>query len=91
MAEKPVKLTKTMATIIAARYFPRCKLEETKGPCGERTYKAGNGYMDITISNDWFEYDGLISVCLSNSTGDGSIYIKLDPKTLEPVDQPGRK
>ena len=80
-----VKLTKTMATIIAARYFPRCKLEETKGRCGERTYKAGNGYMDITITNDWFEYDGLISVCLSNSMGDGSIYIKLDPKTMEPV------
>lgn len=91
MAEKPVKLTKTMATIIAVRYFPRPKLAETKGPCGERTYKAGNGYMDITITNDWVEYDGLISVCLSNSMGDGSIYIKLDPKTLEPVDQPGRK
>ena len=47
--------------------------------------------MDITISNDWFEYDGLISVCLSNSTGDGSIYIKLYVYLLEPVDQPGRK
>lgn len=86
-----VKLTKTVAAIIARRYFPRCKLEETKGRCGERTYKAGNGYMDITVTNDWFEHDGLISVCLSNSMGDGSIYIKIDPETLEPVDQPGRK
>lgn len=86
-----VKLTKTVAAIIARRYFPRCKLEETKGRCGERTYKAGNGYMDITVTNDWFEHDGLISVCLSNSMGDGSIYIKLDPKTLEPVNQPGKK
>lgn len=86
-----VKLTKTVAAIIARRYFPRCKLEETKGYGGARTYKAGNGYMDITVTNDWFEHDGLISVCLSNAMGDGAIYIKLDPKTLEPVDQPGRK
>lgn len=86
-----VKLTKTVAAIIARRYFPRCKLEEIKGRCGERTYKAGNGYMDITVTNDWFEHDGLISVCLSNSMGDGSIYIKLDPETLEPVNQPGKK
>ena len=82
-----VKLTKTVAAIIARRYFPRCKLEETKGRCGERTYKAGNGYMDITVTNDWFEHDGLISVCLSNSMGDGTIFIKLDPKTMEPVEK----
>lgn len=80
-----VKLTKTVAAIIARRYFPRCKLEETKGTGGARTYKAGNGYMDITVTNDWFEHDGLISVCLSNSMGDGSIYIKIDPETMEPV------
>lgn len=86
-----VKLTKTVATIIAVRYFPRPKLEETKGRCGERTYKAGNGYMDIKIANDWFSGDGKINVRISNALGDGSIYIKIDPETLEPVNQPGKK
>lgn len=86
-----VKLTKTMATIIARRYCPRCKLEVRKGTGGAIAYKGRNKYMDIVMSNDWFEKDGLISVCLSNSMGDGSIYIKLDPKTLEPVNQPGKK
>lgn len=80
-----VKLTKTVAAIIARRYFPRCKLEETKGYGGARTYKAGNGYIDITIANDWFSGDGKINVRISNALGDGSIYIKLDPETLEPV------
>ena len=80
-----VKLTKTMATIIAARYFHSSKLVESKGASGERIYKAGNGYMDITIANDWFEGDGLFSVCLRNVRGDGTIFIKIDPKTMEPV------
>lgn len=80
-----VKLTKTMATIIAARYFPSSKLVESKGASGERIYKAKNGYMDITIDNGWFEGDGLIHVCLSNALGDGTIFVKIDPKTMEPV------
>lgn len=86
-----VKLTKTVAAIIARRYFPRCKLEETKGYGGARTYKAGNGYIDIKIANDWFSGDGKINVRISNALGDGTIYIKLDPETLEPVNQPGKK
>ena len=86
-----LKLTKTVAAIIAARYFPRCKLEETKGAGGARTYKAGNGYIDITIAHDWLSGDGKINVWLNNALGGGTICIKLDPETLEPVNQPGKK
>ncbi len=80
-----VKLTKKAADIIIRRYFPHHRMEVTKGPDGERTYKAQNGYLNITITNDWFDRDGLISVYLSNALGDGTILVKLDPVSLEPV------
>ena len=80
-----VKLTKTVAAIIARRYFPQCKLEETNGTGGARTYRAGNGYIDITIANDWLSGDGKINVWLNNALGNGTIYIKIDPETMEPV------
>ncbi len=86
-----VELTKAKAEIIARRYCPRCKLEVRKGTGGVIAYKGGNKYMDIVMSNDWFEKDGLISVCLSSQMGDGSICIKLNPKTLDPVNGPGKK
>lgn len=82
-----VKLNKTVAAIIARRYFPRCKLEEVKGAGGARTYKAGNGYLSLTIANDWLSGDGMINVWLNNPLGEVSIYIKLDPETMEPVPQ----
>lgn len=80
-----VKLTKTMATIIARRYCPRCKLEVRKGTGGAIAYKGRNKYLDIKITNDWFEKDGCIRVWLSNERGEGIIMIKIDPETMEPV------
>ncbi len=80
-----VKLTKTMATIIAARYFPRCKLERLKGYTGQIVFGASTGYLTLEIENDWRMEDGYIRVWLRNARGEGNIMIKIDPKTMEPV------
>ena len=78
-----VKLTKTMADIIASRCFNRRKPPEweKKG----QSYEYRSKYLNVLIENDWFDKDGLISVNIGSTGGAGEITIKLDPKTLEPV------
>lgn len=82
-----VKLTKTMADIIASRCFNHRKpLKWTKkGTSGERAYEYRSEYLSVLIENDWFDKDGLISVNIGSTSGAGEITIKLNQKTLEPV------
>lgn len=83
MARTNFRLTKKTALELVKREFGISgKLVTEKAGHGVYIYKMDMGRFEVTVSNDWYEQNGLVSMWVRHDGGT-SIHLYFQPETLE--------
>ena len=82
--KKNIRLTlKTAKALIKQEFgISGSALETERAGEGVYIYKMELGRFEITVSNDWFDKNGLISLQVSSNTREG-MWLFYNPDTLE--------
>lgn len=90
--KKNVRLTLKTAKALIKQEFgvSGSALTTERANGGVYIYKMALGRFEITVSNDWFEGNGLISLKVSSNAGEG-MWLFYDPDTLEENCEAGDK
>lgn len=82
-AKQNFRLTlKTARALIKQEFGVHGDLTVERAEGGVYIYKMQHGRFEITVSNDWFEKNGLIDMRIAHESA-GSIQMFFDPDTLE--------
>lgn len=82
-AKQNFRLTmKTARALIKQEFGVHGNLAVERAEGGVYIYKMQHGHFEITVSNDWFEKNGLISMSVMHESA-GSIQMFFDPETLQ--------
>lgn len=82
--KKNFRLTMKTAKALVKQEFgvSGSAIETERAGEGVYIYKMMLGRFEVTVSNDWFEGNGLISLQVSSNAGEG-MWLFYDPDTLE--------
>lgn len=72
---------KTARELIKKEFSINGKLTTEQAGNGVYIYKMGMGRFEVTVSNDWYEQNGLIDMRVMHDSGE-TIHLYFDPETL---------
>lgn len=73
---------KTARELIKKEFGIRGNLTVEEAGNGVYIYKMDMGRFEVTVSNDWYEQNGLITMCVMHDSGE-SIRLYFEPDALQ--------